>query len=175
MKVTSTLFMVILAIAAAAVLFFVFQSKGNIEKVPSIFGYKPLTVLSNSMQPTFSAGDIVLINVDTEPKVNDVITYKHPDGILVTHRIVKTEEKDGKVFFRTKGDNNNVEDDVFVSRESILGVEAISIPKAGYVAKFVSGPVGFILLVAFPLFMFLILEIFQRLGIIGKKETDIQH
>ncbi|MBE4907938.1 signal peptidase I [Bacillus luteolus] len=174
-KITSTVLLVFLAIMAGTVVYFVFQAKGDIEKVPSIFGYKPLTILSNSMQPAFNAGDIILINTEIEPQVNDVITYKHPDGMLITHRAIDTVEENGKTLFVAQGDNNNVKDDVLIPREDILGIQKAIVPGAGYIAKFVSGPIGFFLLVAVPLLIVLIIEIFQRLGIIGnRKEEQIQ-
>ncbi|CAG9620762.1 signal peptidase I [Sutcliffiella rhizosphaerae] len=172
MKVLSTLILIVLAIAAGLVIFFVSQSKGDIEKVPSVFGYKPLTILSNSMQPYFNAGDVILIKPDQPPKVNDVITFKHPEGILVTHRIIDTAVENGKNVFITKGDNNNTADELMVTSESILGVQTNIIPGAGHVAKFVAGPIGFILLIGVPIFIFLLIEIFQRTGIIGKRKES---
>jgi signal peptidase I len=175
LKITMRSFLILMSIIAAVSVFYFFLSKGNIEKAPSIFGYKPLTILSNSMQPVFNAGDVILINVEDEPKVGDVITFKHPDGVLVTHRAVRTFEKDGTTFFETKGDNNEIVDDVITSRENIIGVQKKIVPFAGYVAKFAAGPIGFILLIVIPLVTFIIIEIFQRLGIIGgKKEEQTQ-
>jgi signal peptidase I len=173
MKIVSTSSLILLLLGAIIVIYIVFTSKGEVDKAPAILGYKPLTILSNSMQPAFSAGDVILINENKEPKVKDVITYKHPDGILVTHRIIKKVEKNGKTFFEAKGDNNNVDDELLIPSENILGVQKFIIPNAGYVAKFVSGPVGFFLLIALPLLIVVVLEIFQRLGIIRSKKDEV--
>ncbi|MFG6115258.1 signal peptidase I [Halobacillus sp. MO56] len=172
LKIASSTFLALLAIAAIAVVIVVFQSKGDIEKAPDLFGYKPLTILSNSMEPAFSAGDVILINVNNTPKEQDVITFKHSDGILVTHRVINIVEKEGKTFYETKGDNNNVEDKVLVPTSDVLGVQQVIIPNAGYVAEFVSGPVGFFLLIAMPILAVLVIEIFQRLGIIGQRKKE---
>ncbi|WP_404468889.1 signal peptidase I [Sutcliffiella horikoshii] len=172
MKVLSTLILVFLALSAGLVIYFVSQSKGDIEKVPSVLGYKPLTILSNSMQPVFEAGDVILIKPDQKPEINDVITFKHPEGILVTHRIIDSTIENGKTFYITKGDNNNIADDVRVSPGSILGVQTNIIPGAGHVAKFVSGPIGFILLIGLPIFIYLMIEIFQRTGIIRTEQKE---
>lgn len=175
-KVLSTLVLIFLAVAAGLVIYFVSQSKGDIEKVPSVFGYKPLTILSNSMQPVFEAGDVILIKPDQQAAVNDVITFKHPEGILVTHRIIDTTIEDGKTYYITKGDNNNIADDMKVSPESILGVQTNIIPGAGHIAKFVSGPVGFILLIGIPIFLYLMIEVFQRTGIIrSEQEKEVSN
>jgi signal peptidase len=172
LKISSRIVLLLLFLSVATILIFIFQAKGNIEKVPSIFGYKALTILSNSMQPKFNAGDVILINNKVEPKLNDVITYKHPDGILVTHRVIGTVKKNGEVFFKTKGDNNNVDDKILIPTSNILGIQKIIIPKAGYVAKFVSSPFGFFIFIAVPLLILIIIEIFQRLGIIREKKPD---
>lgn len=174
-KWLSTGFLGLMFMAVVFIIYVVFQSKGDIEKAPSILGYKPLTILSNSMQPVFEAGDVILIKSAESPKLNDVITYKHPDGIVVTHRVIKVTEKDGQPAFLTKGDNNNVDDKVVIPKEDVLGVQAVIIPNAGYIAKFASGPYGFFLLIVTPLLLLAIIEIFQRLGLLGtKREKQIQ-
>jgi signal peptidase I len=173
-KISSAVLLLFIAVSAAGIIFYFFKSKGDVEKVPAVFGYKPLTILSNSMQPAFNAGDIILINENHQPNVNDVVTYKHQDGILVTHRIIDKVNQGGEAFFKAKGDNNNVEDDNLVPKSAIIGVEQFVIPNGGYVAKFVSGPIGFILLIVVPLLLYAIIEIFQRLGLIGNKKEQIQ-
>lgn len=155
---------------SAFILFLVYQSKGDVEKGPSFFGYKPLTILSNSMQPAFRAGDVIIINTALVPKENDIITFKRPDKMLVTHRIVGVKSNKEGVLFQTKGDFNNNEDELLITEEEILGVQTLVIPYAGYAAKFVSGPIGFFMLVAMPVVLFLTLEIFQRLGLIGREK-----
>jgi signal peptidase I len=176
LKIVSIVAMILVILFAVLTMIYFFLAKGNIDKAPDIMGYKPLTILSNSMQPTFDAGDIILVNVDVKPKEGDVITYKHPDGVLVTHRAVRTFEKDGTTFFETKGDNNQQVDDVIISRENIVGVQKKIIPNLGYAAQFLTGPIGFFIFIAMPLLAVIIIEIFQRLGLINtKKKEPIQH
>ncbi|MCM3707660.1 MULTISPECIES: signal peptidase I [Cytobacillus] len=175
LKISSTIVIILVVLFAALAMVYFFLAKGNIDKAPSIFGYKPLTILSNSMQPAFNAGDIILIDVETEPKEGDVITYKHPDGVLVTHRAVRTFVQNGTMFFETKGDNNEHVDEVLISRENIVGVQEKIIPNLGYVAQFMAGPIGFFIFIVMPILAVIIIEIFQRLGLITtKKEEQIQ-
>lgn len=172
-KVLSNLLLVILLICAGTVIFFVFQSKGEIENSPSLFGYKPLTVLTNSMKPTFSAGDVIIINTKVEPELKDVITYKHPqDGRLITHRIIEVVERNGESFYKTQGDDNNVDDKVLIPRNNIIGIEQHIIPNGGFIASKLASPIGFGLLVIIPLLVYLIIEIFQRLGLIGSSKKE---
>jgi signal peptidase I len=164
---TSIIFFFGISLLLTMVFYFI-QAKGNIEKVPSILGYRALTVLSNSMQPIFSAGDIILIKNNQEPKVNDIITYKHPDGILVSHRVIQIVKKNGRTLYKTKGDNNNVDDHILIPSKDILGIEKMIIPKAGFAAKFVSSPIGISIFVIFPIFALLVILIFEKLDLIPK-------
>ncbi|WP_051291278.1 signal peptidase I [Fictibacillus gelatini] len=148
-------------------LYVTFQSNKHPEKVPSFFGYSPLTVLTNSMHPYIKAGDMVFIKKvePLEVKVNDVITFKEtPTKKLITHRVVKIVNKHGKRGFVTKGDNNNVKDSRIVSENQLVGDLAFKIPKAGLIAKFVSGPIGFILLILIPFAGYICLEVYDRLS-----------
>lgn len=167
-KVISNLLLVVLVVCVCIVVYFVFQSKGDIQKSPSLLGHKPLTVLTNSMIPTFSAGDIIVINTKVDPNLKDVITYKHPqDGRLITHRVIDVVTKNGESFYKTQGDANNVDDKVLIPRANVVGVETHIIPKGGYIANKLASPFGFSLLVIIPLLVYSIIEIFQRLGLIG--------
>jgi signal peptidase I len=111
-------------------------------------------VLSGSMQPTFTAGDVIL-TVDALVRSlqdNDIITYRSPDTMksLVTHRIV-TIIKDGQgLAFQTKGDANEGVDQYVVSSELVVGRMIISIPYVGYVASISHSFLGFLLLVLAP-------------------------
>ena len=62
-------------------------------------------VLSGSMEPTFSTGDLILVKESKDFRVDDIVVYQ-TGSVLVVHRIV--ELRDGTVI--TRGDANNVED-----------------------------------------------------------------
>ncbi|MDY0410157.1 signal peptidase I [Virgibacillus soli] len=165
LKVVNTIFFTSLFIICCIILMFFFYAKGDVDRFPSIVGYKPLTILSNSMKPAFQVGDIVIIHKDKEPQVNEVVTFKHPEGILVTHRVVDSEIVNGMEVYSTKGDNNHIADDLLISKEQIVGVVQFVIPKVGYVANFMSGPVGFSLFVLAPLLILANIQIFKWLGL----------
>ena len=87
----------------------------NKDDVPSIGGVMPLIVLTDSMYPDIKSGDIIICKqVDAESiEVGDDISFFDPAGngsSIVTHRVIEIIEKDGQLFFRTKGINNNTED-----------------------------------------------------------------
>jgi signal peptidase len=102
-----------------------------------------MAVVSNSMEPTFYKGDLVVVKgVDPNTiKVGDIIVYENPwRGIPVVHRVVGIEKVDGRIYFFTKGDNartNRFSDQQSgiappVSEEMVKGKVIIVIPKLGW-------------------------------------------
>jgi len=98
-----------------------------------IFPIFPSAIVSNSMKPNISRGDIVLIQkVDPNTlKEQDVILYSL-DNIQVFHRIVKIKYVQGVKQFTMKGDNNKYEDPKPVSIEQIVGKHIATIPYIGW-------------------------------------------
>lgn len=103
--------------------------------VPSIWGYKPLVVISGSMEPTLTVGGILYYhekNID-DFNTNDILVYELNDHII-SHRVHDITENG----FITKGDANNSYDSLLVNEEQILGEGTNwSIPYIGYYADFI--------------------------------------
>jgi len=107
--------------------------------LPHLGVYRTLTVLSASMKPTFSPGDIVVVR--PEPierlRVGQVISYAVPVGAhqVETHRVVKILRGQGTrtPVIQTKGDNNTVVDPwtAQLNGSTVWRLEAV-VPKAGY-------------------------------------------
>lgn len=98
-----------------------------------IFPVFPTAIISNSMKPDVSRGDIVLIHkVEFNTlEEQDVILYEL-DNIQVFHRIVKVEYAQGVKQFIMKGDNNQHADPKPVHAEQILGKHIATIPYIGW-------------------------------------------
>ena len=79
------------------------------DKLPNVFGYSVLKVVSGSMEPNMSIGDYVIVKSKEKYKVDDIVTYIDSYDSFVTHRIIEIEGND----VITKGDANNTEDEVF--------------------------------------------------------------
>ena len=82
-----------------------------------IFGYKPLFIMSGSMEPTIKTYQLVLsvpVTAD-EVSVNDIVTYTSPSGLRIIHRIIDITDE-GFVF---KGDNNAKSDENIVKADQI--------------------------------------------------------
>lgn len=96
---------------------------------------KAEVVLTGSMEPTLSPGDVVLeLAPGTKnPRVGDIATYlgKRLDGSVVakfTHRIVALDEKNNYIF---QGDANPTADTQHPTKEEITGVAFLVIPMVG--------------------------------------------
>jgi signal peptidase len=113
-----TLLLLLLAIYSVAA---AYQEKR--DGTPFFFlGWKPVLVLSDSMEPTFHTGSILIVREQEteEPEPGDIVMFPIETGrehAYVTHRIV-SREQDGYI---TKGDNNNAPDFGIRAREDILG------------------------------------------------------
>ena len=122
-------------------LIIIFKSKKYSNEVPSIFGYKPFIVMSGSMKDEFDTGDLVIVK-NTDPKllkVNDVIAYRK-DDYVVTHRIVSVIEKENDYCFKTKGDNNNINDEGIVCSSEIEGKYIKKYAYVGSIILFIQDP-----------------------------------
>lgn len=105
--------------------------------VAGFFKYKPVAIMSNSMYPVIKRGDAVIsrkVSNDEIDKIrlNDVIEYKL-GGSSIVHRVVSIDiDKDGKLFFITKGDNNAAVDADMVTCEQIVGLVNLKVPIIGF-------------------------------------------
>ena len=87
------------------------------------FKYQTLVIGSNSMYPYIEKGDVVFVEQTQNHdrfKVGDSLVFKYDNKIIV-HRIVLKEKREGEIYYKTKGDNNDQEDLVFISKKQIKG------------------------------------------------------
>ena len=110
-------------------------------------GLMPFTVLSGSMEPVYSAGDLIYVKeVDPfELEEGTIITFMLSEDTIATHRIVEVvpdAEDDTVIRFKTKGDANESEDGGLVHYKNVIGAPIFSVPKLGYVANFIQEPPG---------------------------------
>ena len=137
-----------------------------------LFGIEIYTVLSGSMEPAYQTGSVIYVmEADTEElKAGDVITFQLNGGVIATHRIVEVSEENGEIFYRTKGDANDVADGAPVSAKQIVGKPIFTIPQLGYLVNYIQSPSGryaTIALGAFLLWMNILPEI-----IFGKNRSE---
>jgi signal peptidase I len=124
------------------------QTRGKAYRVPSIGSYMWMSVLSNSMKPVFSAGDLIIDKkVEVKDlKTGDIVTFVWGTS-LSTHRIAEViSDNKGNISFKTKGDNNNVIDLDVVDSNKIVGKYAFKVPFVGYIFTKLKGLAGVILI-----------------------------
>ena len=111
------------------------------NQLPMPLGFGTAVVLSGSMEPTFSTGDLIVVTERDSVAVDDIVVYQQ-SGSLVVHRIVAI---DGE-YITTQGDANNTTD-VPIHTSAIKGTVLFWIPMLGDVVTFVKSPVGTIALI----------------------------
>jgi len=145
----------------------IIKSFANKDEVPKIGGYCPLIVLTGSMEPEISSGDLIIVKqIDSsEVKENDIIAFFDPDGngqSILTHRVVNVTEEDGKTAFITKGDANNSEDRQPVPSDQLVGGYVLRIPGMGNIAMFMQTTAGLIVCVVLPLIILVGFDFIRR-------------
>lgn len=111
--------------------------------IPAIAGATPMTILTQSMEPTYPPGTLVIVQpIETEKiRIGDAITYQLESGKpeVVTHRVIAISTSEGEKSFTTKGDNNAVADPKPVLPVQVRGHVWYSVPYIGYLNMLVNG------------------------------------
>jgi len=113
--------------------------------------YNAYVVMSDSMQPDMSSGDLVLVGSPGKPFVDDIkpgaiVTYRHNEA-LVTHRVVSITDDT----LITKGDAMEDTDPWTVSRLNDVESGYIThIPYLGHLNAFIKTRTGWFLVVILP-------------------------
>lgn len=168
-----SVFLIMILIAIVFIMYYIDLKKNEAsgKSEPPLFS--AYVIISASMEPTIKVQDaIVLKRVEGEEiKKGDIITFVSTDnrfsGVTVTHRVVGIVKGDnGKYMFRTKGDNNNVEDSTLVGEDYVTGKVILKIPKVGYIQYFLSQSYGWIVAVVIPCLGIVIYDIIKLIRLI---------
>lgn len=124
------------------------------NEIPSFLGYKNFIILSGSMEPTLNIGDVIFIKEKEEIEENDIVSFNEKRNVI-THRVVKKVEQDGRELYKTKGDANEVEDQNLITKEEIEGVYCFKIPKIGIVITFLQSKVGIVMFLSVLLIVYI--------------------
>ena len=150
-KPTKTVIRIGLLVLAAVIigvnLYSINASRIAGNAVPMPFGVGAAVVLSGSMEPALSVGDLVIVAESNSYLVGDMVVYQ--DGrMAVTHRIVSIT--DGEVI--TKGDANNTEDSP-IALGQLKGKVVLAIPLVGYAINAIKTPIGTLCVIALAVFL----------------------
>lgn len=117
------------------------------NQMPMPFGIGSAVVLSGSMEPVLSRGDLIFVQETEEVNTGDIVVYQLENSLIV-HRVITVSQET----VVTKGDANNTADEP-IKREQIKGVVRLHIPYIGIVLNVMKTPAGIIvtLILAFVL------------------------
>lgn len=138
-----TIFYIIAAIILIIFSMIIYKTIRYPNKIPDVFGIKPMIVVSSSMEPEINVGDLAFVKmVDTDTiKEKDIVAFRNNEDTVTTHRVIDVTEIDGNKCFTTKGDNNASDDSTMVSPSDIEGIYISKIPKLGEVLMVVQQPI----------------------------------
>ena len=143
-KFPSALRLILLIICGAALGINVYLANAKSlvgNQMPMPFGYGASVVLSGSMEPEFSKGDLIVVAESDSYQKRDIVVFQ--DGAsLVVHRII---DIDGDKII-TQGDANSTADEP-IEASVIKGKVLFHIDNLGTVVSFFKTPVGTVLLV----------------------------
>ena len=156
-KLISVGITLLLTVAVCLCLFVVVQvlSHGHV----SFGGYSFFKVITGSMEPELSVGDLILTEKTPAEKiaVNDVVSFyaQSPGmiGKIITHRVVdKVVAEDGTVRLLTKGDANLSMDGYAVTDEMLVGrvIWESGDSLLSDILSFLSNKYGFLACIALP-------------------------
>ena len=147
--ITIVISIILWAVILLAALFaFTTLATRDQNSVASLAGFTPMIVETDSMAPTFCAGDLIFIK-KCEPaslKEGDIITFHtiiQNEYALNTHRI------------------DSISDMHVIADGDIVGKYIGKVQGLGKVMDFLSGSVGFLLVIVLPLLLFFIYQIYN--------------
>ena len=182
-RAAGVLFSILLwaVILMAALFSFTTLATKDTNKVANLAGFTPLSVVSDSMAPTFRSGDLILIRQCDPAKLEqgDIISFHtiiNNEYTINTHRISEIQEQNGLRSYVTKGDNNDIADVRMISDGDIIGRYVGRLPGFGKVVDFLSGTVGFLVVIVLPLLVFFIYQVYHLItvGVDLKKAVAVE-
>lgn len=117
------------------------------NKMPMPFGYGMAVILSGSMEPVMSTGDLILVHETNNYEVDDVVVFQE-GSTLITHRIVSMNEDE----IITKGDANNAEDNP-IALGNIRGEVILCIPMVGNIVNVLKTPIATIVIIGLAILL----------------------
>lgn len=160
---------IIVLILVVSILIVALSLTSKSSGVPNILGVAPLSVQSDSMEDTFTTGDLLLSQVTNDPgetyEVGDIVTFPieiDGESVLNTHRIVEVIDDDSITYYKTQGDNKdtNPEPDVDLQSASTIVAKYTGTKISGFgnVLSFIRTQLGFFLCVLLPMILFFVYE-----------------
>ena len=144
--------------------------------IPNVFGFAPVSVLSNSMEDTINVDDLIICQVTDgdydDYEVGDIVTFPmelNGQSALNTHRIVEIVNRDGTPYkgegtkyYRTQGDNKKTnpepDEDLQFSATILAKYTGTRFGGVGGFLNYLRTQEGFFWIVLFPMILFFIYQ-----------------
>ena len=116
----------------------------GLDHAAPALGYRLVIVGGGSMSPAIPIGSVVVEAAPAPSGVvpGDVVTMGMPNGVAITHRVVRVVDLDGAPFLETRGDANDEPDPALVPEAVVTGVVAFHLPVVGFLLAFIGSPTG---------------------------------
>lgn len=133
------------------------------EEYTDIAGLYFFNIISGSMDPVIKKNDLVIVKKINykELKENDIITFKQEDTVI-THRIIKIIKMEDEFFYKTKGDNNEIEDNFEVIPNQIYGKNIYSINNIGGLVDYIHTVNGLMNIIIIIFLIFFIISLNEK-------------
>lgn len=118
------------------------------DAMPMPFGYGASVVLSGSMEPALSAGDLIIVREEESYAVGDEIVFRDGKSFTV-HRL---QSIDGDTFV-TRGDANDT-DDAPIRAADVKGKVIKRLKGAGDLVSAVRSPIGIVITLGLAVALF---------------------
>ena len=154
-----SLLIVILLFVAAIVIYSFVQIDIQGKEYCNILGYSIFQIETGSMSPTIEIEDIIIVKLGNDDlKQEDIITFRQ-DNNLVTHRIIKIEDK----LITTKGDGNNTEDEP-ITKDEVIGKTVKIFNEVAIWKKVFAEPRVFISIIITVILLVLLVSYKEKVG-----------
>ena len=169
---------IVIFILGSYILFIALQKLTNNS---SIFGYRVFSVASGSMIPVYNVNDVILVkdvNVN-RLKIGDDIVYVGNrggvEGLVVSHRIINIDKRNGKVERLFTQGLNAQGADPSIGPGQVLGQVIEVVPIITPINHILKNIFGFFFLIFLPLVFIIVLEVLEtRIEIKLDKEELIR-
>ena len=155
---------IVIFILGSYILFIALQKLTNNS---SIFGYRVFSVASGSMIPVYNVNDVILVkDVDVNRlKVGDDIVYVGNrggvEGLVVSHRIINIDKRNGKVERLFTQGLNAQGADPSIGPDQVLGQVIEVVPIITPINHILKNIFGFFFLIFLPLVFIIVLEVLE--------------
>ena len=149
-NIKSIIRIVILVVVAALIglsIYSINASRLSGDALPMPLGFGLSVVLSGSMEPALSVGDMIVVVPQESYAEKDVVVFQTGRSAVV-HRIISIEGEE----IITRGDANNSEDEP-ISLSHIKGKVIIVVPFVGYLVNLIKTPIGTVLLLGLAVWL----------------------